>query len=67
VAILLLILGRNRESELFVLGQITLWVVVTSAVISGVDYYRKFNSVLSAPRPDPQMTNPQILKSQRQG
>src|SRR5512138_3094745 len=56
VAILLLILARDRLREFFVLGQIALWVVVTAAVVSGVDYYRKFNGVLSTPRP----SNPQI-------
>jgi CDP-diacylglycerol--glycerol-3-phosphate 3-phosphatidyltransferase len=47
VAILLLILGRDHLQGFFVLGQIALWVVVIAAVVSGIDYYRRFNSVLS--------------------
>jgi CDP-diacylglycerol--glycerol-3-phosphate 3-phosphatidyltransferase len=47
VAILLLILGRDHLQGFFVLGQIALWVVVIAAVVSAIDYYRRFNSVLS--------------------
>ncbi len=43
VAILLLILGRDHLQDFFVLGQVALWVVMLTAVASGVDYYRKFN------------------------
>jgi CDP-diacylglycerol--glycerol-3-phosphate 3-phosphatidyltransferase len=45
VAILLLILGRDHLRGFFVLGQIALWVVVIAAVVSGVDYYRKFAAI----------------------
>lgn len=48
VAILLLILGRDHLQGFFVLGQIALWIVMFAAVGSGIDYYRRFNSVLSA-------------------
>jgi CDP-diacylglycerol--glycerol-3-phosphate 3-phosphatidyltransferase len=48
VAILALILGRDRLQGFFVVGEVALWVVLATAVISGIDYYRKFNSVLSA-------------------
>ena len=43
VAILLLILGQEDLQSLAVLGQIALWVVVVTAVVSAADYYRKFN------------------------
>jgi len=46
VAILLLILGRRHMQGFFVLGQIALWVATIAALISGVDYWRRFNSVL---------------------
>jgi CDP-diacylglycerol---glycerol-3-phosphate 3-phosphatidyltransferase len=46
VAILLLILGRDQLQEFFVLGRIALWVAVVAAVVSGVDYYRRFSHVL---------------------
>lgn len=47
VAILLLIPGRDHLQGFFVLGQIALWVVVGAAVVSAVDYYRRFNFVLN--------------------
>ncbi len=47
VAILLLILSHRQWAALFVLGQIALWVVVVTALVSAVDYYRRFNLVLS--------------------
>lgn len=50
VAILLLILGRDHLQGFFVLGRIALWVVVVAAVVSGIDYYRRFNNVLSGPK-----------------
>jgi hypothetical protein len=43
VAILLLILGRDHLQGFFVLGQIALWVAVASALISGIDYYRRYS------------------------
>ena len=45
VAILLLILGREYLQQFVVLGQIALWVVVTTALVSGVDYYRRFTQI----------------------
>jgi CDP-diacylglycerol---glycerol-3-phosphate 3-phosphatidyltransferase len=41
-AILLLILGHNGYHPFFVLGQAAMWVVVVTAVVSAVDYYRRF-------------------------
>jgi CDP-diacylglycerol---glycerol-3-phosphate 3-phosphatidyltransferase len=46
VAILLLILGYDHLQRFFVLGRIALWVAVVTAVVSGIDYYRRFNHVL---------------------
>jgi CDP-diacylglycerol--glycerol-3-phosphate 3-phosphatidyltransferase len=42
-AILLLILGHDQSRSLFLLGQFGLWVVLSTAVVSAMDYYRKFN------------------------
>jgi CDP-diacylglycerol--glycerol-3-phosphate 3-phosphatidyltransferase len=42
VAILLLILGKDHLQEYFVLGRVALWVVMVTAVVSAVDYYRRF-------------------------
>jgi CDP-diacylglycerol---glycerol-3-phosphate 3-phosphatidyltransferase len=47
-AILALILGHDRFRELFVLGTVALWVAMITAVLSGMDYYRRFNHVLAA-------------------
>ncbi len=45
-SILLLILGHDQIRTFFVLGQIGLWVVMAAAVLSAMDYYRKFNHAL---------------------
>jgi CDP-diacylglycerol--glycerol-3-phosphate 3-phosphatidyltransferase len=42
-AILLLILGQDQSRGLFLIGQLGLWVVMGAAVVSAIDYYRKFN------------------------
>jgi CDP-diacylglycerol---glycerol-3-phosphate 3-phosphatidyltransferase len=47
VAILLLILGDHHLQQFFVLGEIALWVAVLAAVVSAVDYYRRFYYVLA--------------------
>jgi CDP-diacylglycerol--glycerol-3-phosphate 3-phosphatidyltransferase len=47
VAILLLILGRDHLQQFFVLGQFALWVVLVAAVVSGADYYRRFNRLVN--------------------
>ena len=46
-AILALILGREHLQQFFVLGIIALWVALITALVSGIDYYRKFNHLLS--------------------
>jgi CDP-diacylglycerol--glycerol-3-phosphate 3-phosphatidyltransferase len=53
VAILLLILGQDRLQPFYLLGQIALWVVMATTLVSGVDYYRRFNHVLNPPRATP--------------
>ena len=45
--ILLLVLGRDPFQPFSILGQITLWVVMVTAVVSALDYYRRFNHVLN--------------------
>lgn len=42
VAILGMILGRQRLGSLYVLAPVALWVAVITAVLSATDYYRKF-------------------------
>lgn len=49
-AILLLILGHERLQNFFVIGTIALWVAMLTAVVSGVDYYRRFNHILTSPK-----------------
>ena len=41
-AILLLILGQDGHQPFLFLGQVALWVVVVTALVSAVDYYRAF-------------------------
>jgi len=50
IAILLLILGREYLQQFFILGQIALWVVVVTALVSAADYYRRFLQVGSHPQ-----------------
>jgi hypothetical protein len=46
IAILALILGQEeRFQPLALVGRIALWVVVGTALVSGYDYYRRFNQV----------------------
>jgi len=40
--ILLLILGQEGQQPFLLLGQIGLWVVLVTALVSGIDYYRRF-------------------------
>jgi CDP-diacylglycerol--glycerol-3-phosphate 3-phosphatidyltransferase len=46
VAILALILSRQRP-ELHTVGQVGLWIVVAASIVSAVDYFRRFNTLLS--------------------
>jgi CDP-diacylglycerol--glycerol-3-phosphate 3-phosphatidyltransferase len=48
VAILLLILAQGHLWQFYVLGQVALWIVLATSIISAVDYYRRFN-VLTTP------------------
>lgn len=47
VAILALILGKDHLQGFFVIGQIALWVVVITALVSATDYFRRFGMFLS--------------------
>jgi CDP-diacylglycerol--glycerol-3-phosphate 3-phosphatidyltransferase len=47
VAILALILGQDHLQRFFVLGTIALWMAMLTAVVSGLDYYRRFSHVLA--------------------
>ena len=46
-AILALILGHDHLQQFARLGIVALWVALITAVVSGIDYYRKFNSLLT--------------------
>ena len=48
-AILILILGRGHMQGFFVVGQIALWVATIAAIVSAVDYYRKFTAMSGRP------------------
>jgi CDP-diacylglycerol---glycerol-3-phosphate 3-phosphatidyltransferase len=48
VAILALILGQEHLQGFFVIGQIALWVVVLTALVSAADYFRRFGTLLSS-------------------
>jgi CDP-diacylglycerol---glycerol-3-phosphate 3-phosphatidyltransferase len=46
-AILALILGHEYLQGFVVLGIVALWTALITAVVSGIDYYRRFNHLLS--------------------
>jgi CDP-diacylglycerol---glycerol-3-phosphate 3-phosphatidyltransferase len=46
VAILALILGQRQMPDVFVLGQVALWVATIAALVSAVDYSRRLNTIL---------------------
>lgn len=50
VAILLLILGTQARI-FWLLGTVALWLVLVAAIWSAVDYYRRYNSVITDPGP----------------
>jgi CDP-diacylglycerol---glycerol-3-phosphate 3-phosphatidyltransferase len=47
VAILALILGKDHLHGFFVIGQLALWVVVATALVSAADYFRRFGALIS--------------------
>jgi CDP-diacylglycerol--glycerol-3-phosphate 3-phosphatidyltransferase len=53
VAIMLLILASEDLPLFLTLGRLALWIAVLTAVASGVDYYRRFNHVLTGREPAP--------------
>jgi phosphatidylglycerophosphate synthase len=55
VAILLLLLGQNGAEPFLQLGQIALWVVVATSLLSAYDYYRAYIS--PAPRSAPRLVD----------
>ena len=59
-AILLLILGWGPMPWLAPLGEIALWAVMLAALISAVDYYRRFQTLLNA-----RVTDLNIAREQR--
>ena len=48
VAILALILGHDHLQGFAIIGQIALWIVVVTALVSAGDYFRRFNVFLGA-------------------
>ena len=47
VAILALILAHGQSWPFYWIGQGALWVVVVTALVSGADYFRRFNTIVS--------------------
>jgi CDP-diacylglycerol--glycerol-3-phosphate 3-phosphatidyltransferase len=47
VAILLLILGWERVPQFVWLGQVALWIVLVAALVSAIDYYRRFHAAMT--------------------
>lgn len=64
VAILLLLLGWERVPALVALGQFALWVVLVTALWSGMDYHRRFQRAMS--RLPPKVTDFAAAKAARE-
>ena len=47
VAVLVLILGRGHLQGFVVVGRIALWVATITAIVSALDYSRRFNALLA--------------------
>jgi CDP-diacylglycerol--glycerol-3-phosphate 3-phosphatidyltransferase len=60
VAILSLILAHGQMWPFYFIGQAALWIVVTTALVSGADYFRRFNSILS-----PRVADIRVARDQR--
>jgi CDP-diacylglycerol--glycerol-3-phosphate 3-phosphatidyltransferase len=60
VAILALILAHGGAWPFYLVGQVALWIVVLTALVSGADYFRRFNSILS-----PRVTDIRVGRDQR--
>jgi CDP-diacylglycerol--glycerol-3-phosphate 3-phosphatidyltransferase len=61
-AILLLILAPHMRQPLVVLGEIALWFATIAALVSAVDYWRRFNAGLPV---RPAIERPAAAKSER--
>src|SRR6476661_8029194 len=59
-AILLLIVGGGPLPWLAPIGQIAIWVVMLTAVVSAIDYYRRFQRLLNA-----RVTDVNVVREQR--
>jgi CDP-diacylglycerol--glycerol-3-phosphate 3-phosphatidyltransferase len=59
-AILLLIVGGGPLPWLAPLGQVALWIVMLTAVVSAVDYYRRFQRLMNA-----RVTDVSIVRERR--
>ena len=65
-AILLLMLG-NQVWLFLLLGQLALWMVLVTALVSAADYYRRYSRVLSNPKVADFETARQRAESRRAG
>ena len=65
-AILLLMLG-NQVWLFLLLGQVALWMVLVTALVSAADYYRRYSRVLSNPKVADFETARQRAESRRAG
>jgi CDP-diacylglycerol--glycerol-3-phosphate 3-phosphatidyltransferase len=59
-AILLLIVGWGPIPQLALLGYVALWVVMAAAIVSAVDYYRRFQRLVNA-----RVTDVNIVRERR--
>jgi len=63
VAILILILGPRHLQGFFIVGTVALWVATIAALVSAVDYYRRFNSLMGVRPLAPEMEAAPLRRS----
>lgn len=51
LTVLFLLVGHRHSPALFLAGQVALWVVVVTAIVSAFDYYRAYAAPVPAPQP----------------
>jgi CDP-diacylglycerol--glycerol-3-phosphate 3-phosphatidyltransferase len=65
-AILVLILGRHHLQGFVVIGHYALWVATIAAIVSAIDYSRRFNDILAGRvRPEPEARRSEADEAKR--
>jgi CDP-diacylglycerol--glycerol-3-phosphate 3-phosphatidyltransferase len=68
IAILALILGRVHLDDFVVVGHVALWLATVAALVSAVDYFRRYNAIVNGaarlPAPADDAPAPRAVRAQ---